>query len=166
MEILGIDVLSAVGGAAASAITFGIRSVMIAPVKAATDRARFIRGLSVIFPRKPFDGLWEVTWHVNGSRLANENTDQVSIHAVLGNVTFTTNTVLLDGGKEKCVFVGKLSERTLTGRWYDPKDEGRGYFGVFQVTLHGSLNHGSGYWSGWSSNGQVQSNKMTLKRLG
>lgn len=164
MVIFGIDVVSAIGGAAASAVTLGIRSVMIAPVKAATDRARFIRALSVIFPQKPFTNMWDITWQVASTRFKPVNTDNVKIYSVLGNVTFTTTTELLDGSEEKCVFVGKLSDRTITGRWYDPKDEGRGYFGVFQVTLHGTLKDGAGYWSGWSTDGKVQSNVMTVKR--
>jgi hypothetical protein len=164
MNFLGIDVFSAIGGAAASALTLGIRSVMIAPVKAATDRARYIRALSVIFPQKPFTDKWDVTWHVDSTRFKPTNTDNVTIFSVLGNVTFTTTTTLLDGSEEKCVFVGKLAERTITGRWYDPKDEGRGYFGVFQITLHGTLKDGAGYWSGWSTDGKVQSNIMTVKK--
>jgi hypothetical protein len=136
-QLLGVDVVSAIGGAAASALTLAIRSIMIAPVKAATDRARFIRLLSVVSPQRPFVGSWKVTWLVSSSRYQDENTDVVRVYSAFANVTFTTKTLMRDGSEERCVFVGRLNGRTLTGRWYDPKDEGRGYYGVFQINLHG-----------------------------
>jgi hypothetical protein len=154
------------GGAALSALTLGLRAVMVAPIKAATDRARFISLLSLLSPQRSFGGVWTVEWHVDSTRFQPINTDEVAVRVLFGNVTFTTRTTLKDGSVERCVFVGKLEDRTLTGRWYDPKDEGRGYFGVFQVRLVGTLREATGSWSGWTNDGRVQSNVMTMKRVG
>lgn len=165
IQLFGIDLASVLLGAAASALTLGFRTIMVAPVKAATDHSRYIRWASLVFPQKPFDGSWRVAWHVESDRFPEVNLDEVKIYSVLKNVTFTTDTRLKDGSQEKCVFVGKLSGLDLTGRWYVPRDEGRGYFGVFQVRLHGTLRDGHGSWSGWTSDGKVQSNVMSIERI-
>ena len=69
------------------------------------------------------------------------------------------------GGEEDCVFIGKLHDRNLTGRWYNPEDEDRGYYGVFQIKLHAGLTHGEGAWAGFSNDGSVQANTITIKRV-
>jgi len=164
-QLFGIDLASVILGGATSALALGFRMVLIAPVKAATDQSMFIRYTSFLFPQKPFDGNWRVSWRVTSDRFMDLNVDEIRIFSVLKNVTFTTHTQLRDGSEEKCVLVGKLSGLDLTGRWYVPRDEGRGYFGVFQVRLHGTLRDGTGTWSGWTSDGKVQSNDISLKRL-
>jgi hypothetical protein len=102
---------------------------------------------------------------VTSTRFPKENVDDVRVYSLFGNITFQTTTKMLDGTIERCVFVGKLKHRTITGRWYDPKDEGRGYYGVYQVNLHGTLREGDGHWSGWASDGTVQSNSMRMVKL-
>lgn len=163
--ISGLDWRQILFGGAIGALTLGFRTVIQAPVKALTQHALAIRYLGWLSPQEPFSGRWEVTWHVTSSRFPDTNIDTVRIHCLFGSVTFTTSTTLRDGTPETCVFVGKLVDRTLTGRWYDPKDQDRGYFGVFQVRLHGGLREGQGAWSGWTSEGTVQSDFMTLRKV-
>lgn len=162
--VVNLDWRQILIGGVVTALTLGVRTVVRAPVKAMTEHARAIRWLSKLSPQTPFGGIWEITWNVTASRFAEANRDEVRIYRLFRSVTFTTRTELLDGTPEACVFVGKLVDRTLTGRWYDPKDHERGYYGVFQVRLNGGLRDGRGAWSGWTNDGAVQSNAMTLRR--
>lgn len=153
-----------VSGAVLGAIGLGVRTVVQAPVKALIEHARFVRLLSGISPQRPFVGFWHVAWKVESRRFPEINEDTVRVYRLFSNVTFTTVATLRDGTTERCVFVGKLIDRTVTGRWYNPEDMDLGYFGSFQFRLHGSLKAGAGSWIGWSSDGAVQANGMTLER--
>ena len=160
----GIGWASVFSGAALGGLAVGLRTILQAPMKAMTEQSVVIRALHHLSPQRPFDGRWRVDWNVESSKFPPVNTDQVRIYSLFGNVTFTTETTLTDGAREKCVFVGKLVDRTLTGRWFDPKDANRAYFGVFQVRLKGGLRDAAGKWSGWTNDGYVQSNEMTMAR--
>jgi hypothetical protein len=163
--VIGIKWLTLFSGAALGAFSAGFRAVMQAPVKALSEQSFYIRFFSFLSPQRPFNGLWEVRWNVESTRLPKINVDNVRIFRFFSNVSFTTQTTALDGSAERCVFVGKLLDRTLTGRWYNPKDELRGYFGTYQVQLHGSLETARGSWIGWASDGSVQRDDMALKKI-
>ena len=162
--VSNVDWKSLVSGAVLGAIGLGVRTVVQAPVKALIEHARFVRLLSFLSLQRPFVGLWHVAWRVESRRFPEINEDTVRVYRLFSNVTFTTVATLKDGTTERCVFVGKLIDRTVTGRWYNPEDTDLGYFGSFQFRLHGSLKAGAGSWIGWSSDGAVQANEMTLER--
>ena len=162
--VTGLNWTSLISGAVLGAIGVGIRVVVQAPVKALIEHAQFIRLLSFLSPQRPFTGSWHVAWKVESRRFPTINEDTVRVYRLLSNITFTTVATLKDGSTEKCVFVGKLIDRTVTGRWHNPEDVDRGYFGSFQFRLHGSLKTAVGSWIGWSNDGLVQANEMTLER--
>lgn len=152
-------------GAFIGAVTIGLRTVMQAPIKALSEHSFFIQTFWWLSPQRPFAGTWEVSWNVQSTRLHNVNSDQVKIRSLFRNVTFTTKTTLKDGAIERCVFVGKLVDRTLTGRWFNPKDIDRAYFGVFQFRMNGGLHDAAGMWMGWTNDGDIQSDALTLKKV-
>lgn len=161
----GVDWLALASGAAIGVLGLGLRIIMQAPVKAVTEHALAIRALSRLSPQEPFGGTWEVTWRVDSRRFPDENIDRVRIYRLFSNITFTTTATLRDGSSEQCVFVGKLVDKTITGRWYNPADADRGYFGTFQTRLHASLKDAKGSWVGWTNDGEVQANALTLKKV-
>lgn len=161
----GVDWWTLVSGAVLGVLTLGLRTVLQAPIKALIEHARVIQALSFVSPQQPFSGQWEVAWKVNSTRFREHNPDVVKIYSLFGNVTFTMNTSLRDGTPERCVFVGKLTDRTLTGRWFDPKDASRAYFGVYQVRLGGGLRDAAGVWIGWTNDGDIQANEMLMKKV-
>ncbi|HYD27284.1 hypothetical protein [Brevundimonas sp.] len=163
--ITSIDWPAAFGGAFLGAATMGLRTVLQAPLRALTEQSIVIKFLSFLSPQQPFDGDWAVKWCVDSTKFPEVNEDTVKIYSLFGNVTFTMRTKLRDGTPEKCVFVGKLTDRTLTGRWFDPKDIHRAYFGVYQVRLTGNLRDAEGKWSGWANDGSVQSDLMTMSKV-
>ena len=95
--LLSVDWSTLLSGAVLGSLTLGIRQVIQAPIKALTERSRFIRMLSWLSPKEPFGDLWEVTWRVDSTRLPGSNTDTVRIYTLFGNITFTTETKLKDG---------------------------------------------------------------------
>jgi hypothetical protein len=126
----GIDWAASVSGAVLGALGLGVRTVVQAPVKALTEHARVVRFLSFLSPQQPFSGQWRVAWKVESRRFPEVNEDTVRVFRLFSNVTFTTVATLRDGSSEICVFVGKLIDRTVTGRWYNPEDEDRGYVSI------------------------------------
>ena len=162
--VSGIDWVSLVSGAVLGALGLGVRTIVQTPLRALTEHALVVRGLSFLSPQRPFVGFWHVAWKVESRRFPETNEDTVRVYRLFSNVTFTTVATLEDGTTEKCVFVGKLVDRTVTGRWYNPEDIDRGYYGSFQFRLHGSLKAAAGSWVGWANDGEVQANEMTLER--
>lgn len=160
-----IEWWSLISGALLGAASLGMRTVIQAPVKALSERSIVIKRLSWLSPQRPFSGIWRVTWKVDSSRLAAVNSDNIRIYSLFGNVSFETTVFSLNGSAKRCVFVGKLVDKTLTGRWFDPNDAERGYFGVFQVRLHGGLADGAGAWVGWENDGGVQANDLMVEKL-
>ena len=154
-----------ISGAAIGALGLGARIIIQAPVRALTEQARIIRSFWWLSPQKPFGGVWEVIWKVESARFPPENVDRVHVRRLFANVTFSTSATLADGSSERCVFVGKLVDKAVTGRWFNPEDEGRGYFGAFQFRLHGSLRRGDGSWVGWRNDGTIQSQELSLRRF-
>ncbi len=155
--------------AAISAVTgmaiLGMRLVMREPIKAATSNARIIRLIWFLSPQKPFGGKWEVSWKVSSTRYRPNNVDTVQIRRLFSNVTFTTCATLVDGSRQKCTFLGKLKNLTVTGRWYNPDGDDRGYDGVFQLRLHAGLGDGIGAWAGWTNDGRVETDDMSIRRV-
>jgi hypothetical protein len=158
-------VLGAVLGGLSSAIALLIKLLIQVPAKQIASNYNIIKLFSRISWNKVFVGTWEVNWEVISDNFPEVNTDHTKIYCLFSNIAFETCTVLKDGTAARCVFVGKIQERTLTGRWYDPVQEGIGYYGVFQVRLSGNLKQASGQWSGWANNGKIQSDKMTMIRV-
>lgn len=138
---------------------------MRAPLKAIGRDARFVRWFSFVYPQKPFDRAWLVTWHVESSRFPPQNSDTVIVHRFFKQVTFRTTAHLSDGETEDCIFIGKLHHGRLTGRWYNPADEDHGYYGVFQMQLHPGLRQAEGAWAGFSKDGKIQSNLMSMMKV-
>lgn len=163
--ISNLNLWTLVSGALLGAIGLGLRTIMQEPVKAFAEQSRVIAAIYWISRQRPFSGLWEVTWHVDSARFPPENTDQVYVRRLFSNITFTTTAVLLDGSTERCVFIGKLVDKTVTGRWYNPFDQGRTYYGAFQFRLHAGLRRADGSWIGWRNDGTVQAQEMSLKRI-
>jgi len=163
--LLDIDWIALISGAALTTLGLGVRIVMREPLKAIASDARVIRWLWWLTPRRPFRGRWEVTWKVNSTRFAQVNVDAVPVYQLFSSVTFRTTAVLVDGSAEDCVFIGKLHERNLTGRWYNPEDEERGYYGVYQIKLHAGLKSGKGAWTGFSNDGNIQADELSMRRL-
>lgn len=158
-----IDWLTLTSGAALATIGLGIRMLMREPIRAVIKDARFIRVFWWMTPQRPFSGDWEVTWNVDSSRIPSQNIDTVKIRKFFSHVTFCTTTVLLDGTKEECVFLGKWHNNKITGRWYNGADEVHGYYGVFQVQLHAGRRHANGTWAGFKNDGTIQSNALNIR---
>ncbi len=156
--------LGAALGGLSSAVALLVRTVIQQPVKALTEQSRVITALSFLSQQQPFKGQWTVVWHVDSDRYPSENIDTVQISRLFSNVAFTTSAKLNDGSHQSCVFVGKLLDRSVTGRWFNPEDQERGYFGAFQFKIHGSLRSAEGMWIGWRNDGTVASGRMTLTR--
>lgn len=150
-------------GAALATMGLGARMLMREPLRTIAKDARFIRSFWWLTPQRPLAGKWEITWEVSSSRIPEQNTDIVSIRKFFSNVTFRTSTQLLDGGTEECVFLGKLHDRKITGRWHNAADEEHGYYGVFQVQVHASRKLAEGAWAGFTNDGRVQSNVMHMR---
>jgi hypothetical protein len=146
------------------ALGLAIRTIIQAPVKALTEQSRIITAIWWLSPQRPFGGKWNVTWKVVSRRHKNENVDCVHIRRLFSYVTFRTTAVLLDGTISRCAFVGKLVDKTITGRWFNPDDEDRGYFGAFQIRLHGGLHEAKGSWVGWRNDGTVDRDDIVLTR--
>ena len=163
--LLAVDWLTLLSGAALATLGLAARLIMREPLKAIGRDARFIRAFWWISPQSPFHGDWEVVWKVQSTRFPPQNVDRVKVRRLFTNVTFRTSATLVGGDREDCVFIGKLHERNLTGRWYNPEDQNRGYYGVFQLKLHAGLKHGDGAWAGFSNAGRVQADDMSMKRL-
>lgn len=163
--LAGINWWTLASGAFLGAVGLGLRTVIQAPVKALAEQSRVIQFFFWLSPQKPLAGLWQVTWYVDSERYPKENVDRVKIRRFFGNVSFTTKATLKDGSSQQCVFVGKLADRAVTGRWFNPEDQDRGYFGAFQFRIHGSLREGEGTWIGWRNDGTIASDTMKIKRL-
>lgn len=162
--LASIDWTTLISGAALATLGIGLRTIIQAPIKALTEHSLVIRLLSWLSPQQPLAGNWDVTWKVDSRRFQDANTDRVRIHRLFSNVTFTTTAILRDGSSEQCVFVGKLLDKTITGRWFNPADADRGYFGTFQVRLHASLKDARGAWVGWTNDGAIQANDLVLTK--
>lgn len=156
--------LGAALGGLSSAIALLARTIIQQPVKALTEQSRVISFLSGLSQQQPFKGQWTVVWQVISDRYPSENIDTVRIFRLFSNIAFTTIATLNDGSTQKCVFVGKLLDRSVTGRWFNPEDQERGYFGAFQFKVHGSLRSAEGMWIGWRNDGTVASGNMVLTR--
>lgn len=154
-----------ISGAILGVVGIGLRAIIQAPVKSMTEQRRVISMLWWLSPQKPFRGLWKVAWAVQSNNYPVENVDCVRVRRLFSNVSFTTVAKLKDGSTQKCVFVGKLADRAVTGRWFNPEDEGRGYFGAFQFRVHGSLRRGDGIWIGWRNDGTVASDQLSLTKV-
>jgi hypothetical protein len=151
-------------GAVAGSLTLAIRLLIQEPVKGLVEKAFIVRHLWFLYPQRTFAGDWEVVWRVDSSRYRETNSDVVQIRRLFSNIAFQTRTTLLDGAEAQCVFIGKLVDRTITGRWYNPEDTDRCYFGAFQVRLSGNLRDGQGSWIGWTNQGTVQSEMLSLTK--
>lgn len=166
IEILsGIDWSTLASGVLVGAVTMAGRTIIQAPVKAMTEQSAVIRLLWFLSPQKPFSGKWEVTWRVESTRFEDANTDIVKIRRLFSNVSFQTISTLKDGSTESCVFVGKMLDRVITGRWFNPADKDRAYYGNYQIKLHGSMRRATGSWMGWQDDGTIQTHELTLKRV-
>jgi hypothetical protein len=152
-------------GAALATIGLVLRTVMREPLRAIAKDARFIRCFWWLSPQRPFKGAWIVKWNVDSSRFPHENVDTVVIRKLFSYVTFRTTTTLLDGNREDCVFIAKLHNRKLTGRWHNPVDEDNGYYGVFQMHIHAGRQFAEGAWAGFTNDGKVQPNAMSMQRV-
>lgn len=165
-EFLGnLNWWTLVSGAALGALGLGIRSVLQAPIKALTEQSKVIRAVWFLSPQRPFTGLWDVGWKNDHSRYQTSNVDRVPIRRLFSNFAFKTTVTLSNGMQEHCIYVGRIVDRTLTGRWFNPVDAERGYFGAFQLRLAGSLTDATGSWIGWDDEGRINSNEMTLRRV-
>lgn len=157
-----LDWLALLSGCALTTIGFGIRALMREPLRAVTRDARFIRLFWWLTPQRPFKGSWTVRWNVSSSRFPLQNVDTVSVRHFFNYVAFKTQTTLNDGETEECVFIGKLHNQKLTGRWHNAADEANGYYGVFQMHIHAGRKEANGAWAGFTNDGNIQANNMTM----
>lgn len=157
--------LGAAIGAITGSLTLLFRTVIQQPVKALTEQNRVITWIWRLSSQAPFKGDWEVVWKVESDRYPTDNIDTVRIRRLFSNVTFTSIATLNDGSTQKCVFVGKLLNGSVTGRWFNPEDQERAYFGAFQFRIHGSLRTGAGVWIGWRNDGTVATGELILTRV-
>lgn len=160
-----IDWWTLISGAVIATIGLGIRALMQEPLRAIVKDARFIRLFWWLTPQRPFEGNWAVAWRVESSRFPNQNIDNVRVRRFFSHVTFRTATKLLDGSTEECVFVGRLHNNKITGRWHNGADEEHGYYGVFQVHIHASRRQADGAWAGFTNDGSIQSNVMSMRLI-
>lgn len=160
-----IDWLALLSGAGLATLGLGLRMLMREPLRTISKDARFIRVFWWLTPQRPFQGTWEVTWNVDSSRIPNQNIDRVKIRKFFSHVTFRTVTVLLDGTTEHCVFVGKLHNNKVTGRWNNGADDEHGYYGVFQIHPHAGRKYAAGAWAGFTNDGSVQANALTMSAV-
>jgi hypothetical protein len=163
--LASINWWTAVVSAATGMAILGLRLIMREPIKAATNNARVMRVIWFLSPQKPLGGKWEVSWRVSSTRYHPVNTDTVKVRRLFSNVTFTTRTTLLDGSTQKCTFLGKFKNLTITGLWYVPDSDDRGYDGVFQMRLHAGLGDGTGAWAGWTNDGRVETDEMSMRKV-
>ena len=163
--LLSIDYWTLLSGAALGVLGTGARIIMQAPIQSMTEQSRIIRAFWWVSPQRPFKGKWEANWKVISDRYPANNVDVVSVRRLFSNVSFTTVATLNDGSNQKCVFVGKLLGRSVTGRWFNPEDQEHGYFGAFQFRVKGTLRSSEGVWIGWRNDGTVASDELTLTRV-
>lgn len=163
--ILAVDYWAVLSGAALGVLGLGARTIMQAPIKGLTEQSRAILLLWWLSPQRPFKGRWAVNWKVESDRYPSDNTDVVHVRRLFSNISFTTTATLKDGSTQECVFVGKLVDRSVTGRWFNPEDQEHGYFGAFQFRVKGTLRNGEGMWIGWRNDGSIATGELLLHRV-
>lgn len=161
---LAVDYWAVLSGAALGVLGLGARTIMQAPIKSLTEQRRTIRLLWWLSPQRPFKGHWAVNWKVESDRYPCDNIDVVRVRRLFSNISFTTIATLKDGSTQECVFVGKLVDRSVTGRWFNPEDQEHGYFGAFQFRVKGTLRAAEGMWIGWRNDGTIATGELLLHR--
>ena len=130
-------------------------------------RHRVVKFVHSWWPLKheALSGSWEFEWEVTSKNFPKSNKVRVTLYKVLHYIAAEGESRTNSGDKIKYGFVGQIDGLTVTGRWYDARDPGRGYYGTFQVVMGGTMHQAIGKWIGFANDQRVKAGDFNWQKL-